>query len=42
VSSPPTSSSSDPGYPSSSEPATTADTSSSYDAPDSALTSPGY
>ncbi|MFJ1532119.1 DUF6777 domain-containing protein [Streptomyces mirabilis] len=36
-----TSSSSDPQYPSS-EPATTADTSSSYDAPESALTPPGY
>ncbi|MFB7441650.1 DUF6777 domain-containing protein [Streptomyces mirabilis] len=41
VSSPSTSSSSDPEYPSS-EPATTADTSSSYDAPESALTPPGY
>ncbi|MFD6996031.1 DUF6777 domain-containing protein [Streptomyces mirabilis] len=41
VSSPPTSSSSDPEYPAS-EPATTADTSSSYDASESALTSPGY
>jgi hypothetical protein len=41
ASSPSTSSSSDPEYPSS-EPATTADTSSSYDAPESALTPPGY